>query len=146
LGIKRKQEHYLAWLLPFIVNTPTTGILWTVSSIESFVELNRCAEKTLPMQNKIARIENLFIDANNRRQTARRGFFARLEILLQNRALNSNPIEGVINVTRSHSSAQFNNILSIIPLFLPGLDSEFGSGKKWDDCGIVWAGQMIKRS
>jgi len=56
-------------------------------------------------------------------------FFERLKILLQNKALNSNPIEGFINVTRSHSSAQFNNILSIIPLFLPGLESEFGSGK-----------------
>jgi hypothetical protein len=82
------------------------------------------------MRNKIARIENLFIDANNRRQTALRGFFARLKILLQNKTLNSNPIEGFINVTHSHSSAQFNNILSIIPLFLPDLEAELASGKR----------------
>jgi hypothetical protein len=57
-------------------------------------------------------------------------FFARLKILLQNRTLNSNPIEGFINVTHSHSSAQFNNILSIIPLLLPGLEAELASGKR----------------
>jgi len=45
-------------------------------------------------------------------------FSARLKILLQNKTLNSNPIKGFINVTHSHSSAQFNNILSIIPLLL----------------------------